>query len=128
MECSSHSVSMWGILYRTDNVLRNLPHMQSRCEGIFYKILSVPRNIVMALNNVMLHFRAGLCRFIPVAPTMFLAASRFWLSFHSTRASRASQVLVTLQSPLGRIQGFDSASQVWVSSCNHLSCHFEGSS
>ena len=29
-------------------------------------------------------------------------------------------MLITLQSPLGRIQGFDLASQVWVSSCNHV--------
>lgn len=29
-------------------------------------------------------------------------------------------MLITLQSPLGRIQGFNLASWVWVSSCNHL--------
>ena len=62
------------VFCRTDNILRNNPHIQFECEeysirltmmfyGIFLtfnlnvkiscRVLSVPQNIVMALNNVM---------------------------------------------------------------------------
>ena len=42
------------VFYLTDNILRNIPHIQSECEKIFRRILSVPQNTVMALNNVIL--------------------------------------------------------------------------
>jgi len=41
------------VLCRIDNILKNIPHIQSKCE-IFCKILLVPQNIVMDLSNVML--------------------------------------------------------------------------
>ena len=50
----------------TDNILQNVPHIQVKCGkysieylecgGIFHIILSVPQNIAMGLNNVMLSF------------------------------------------------------------------------
>jgi hypothetical protein len=62
---------------RTDSILWNILHIQIECEEcfvgltvfsceifltfdlnvkIFYRILSVPQNIIMVVNNVMLHF------------------------------------------------------------------------
>ena len=44
------------VLCGTDNISQNIPHVQTGCEEytkIFYRILSVPQNIVMNLNNNM---------------------------------------------------------------------------
>ena len=37
----------------SDNILWDIPHIQMECRGIFYRIFSIPQNIVMDLNNVM---------------------------------------------------------------------------
>jgi hypothetical protein len=36
----------------TDNILQNIPHIESQCENIMQNIVS-PADNVMALNNVM---------------------------------------------------------------------------
>ena len=41
----------------TNNTLRNIFHTQFEMWEIFYKILSVPHNIVMNLNNVMDYYK-----------------------------------------------------------------------
>ena len=42
------------MFYGIDNVLQNIPHIQY--VGIFHIILSIPHNIVMDPNNVVLIF------------------------------------------------------------------------
>ena len=44
------------MFYETDNNLQNISHIKSKYfvfSGIFCRILSVPHNIVLDLNNVM---------------------------------------------------------------------------
>ena len=41
------------MLCGNDNILQNIPHIQTKCGGIFNKILSGPQKIVIDLNNVM---------------------------------------------------------------------------
>jgi hypothetical protein len=41
------------MFHRTNNILKNIPHIQTECGGIFCKILLVPQNTVMDLYNVM---------------------------------------------------------------------------
>ena len=41
------------MLCGTDGILWNTVHIQIECGGIFHKIMSIPQNTVISLNNVM---------------------------------------------------------------------------